>query len=282
MLQIPNLFHFSHKLCSSQESIRRTTKIDIKNLYYSSIQMNHSFKMKNTISRRNPMNNNKPEVFKITDKYLKKSLPVDVKNAFLELANSLINPDNLKACLVLSSVHGEGTTFVALNLARTLSCMGKFSVLYMDMNLSSSPFNNGNPEHPPDSVDDIPIGKSDREITKRIRKTDIDNLYFFSLGETAHELSLVLNSSKLKKILDTMNEKFDFIIMDGAPVNPEPDSLAVVPYADGVVLVVLASKTRREVVQEAKKTLENKQANLLGVVMNRRKHFIPRFIYKRL
>jgi capsular exopolysaccharide synthesis family protein len=244
--------------------------------------MNYSFKIKKSISRRNPVNNNKPEVFKITDKYLRKSLPVDVKNAFLELANALINPTNLKTCMVLSSIHGEGTTFVALNLARTLSCMGKFSVLYMDMNLSSSPFNNGNPKRSPHPADEFQEGKDDRELKKRIRKTDVDNLYFFSLGETAQELSMVLNSSKIKKILDTVNEKFDFIIMDSAPVNPEPDSLAVVPYADGVVLVVLASKTRREVVQKAKETLESKQANILGVVMNRRKHFIPRFIYKHL
>lgn len=228
------------------------------------------------------MNNNEAGVIKITDKYLRRSLPVDVKNAFLELANALINPTNLKTCMVLSSVHGEGTTFVALNLAKTLSSMGQFSVLFMDMNLSSSPFNNGNPEQPSDSANDFPVRKNGLELKKRIRKTDIENLYFFSLSETAHELSMVLDSSKLKKILDAMHDKFDFIIMDGAPVNPEPDSLAAVPYTDGVVLVVLASKTRREVVQEAKKTLENKQANIVGVVMNRRKHFIPKFIYKRL
>lgn len=228
------------------------------------------------------MNNNTNEVIKIADKYFKRPFPSDVKNSFLELANTLINPKNLKTCLVLSSVHGEGTTFVALNLAKTLSSMGQSSVLFMDMNLRSSPFNNGNPEQPSDPVNNFPIMKNGRELRKRIKRTDVENLYFFSLGEIAHELSIVLDSSKLKIILDAMNEKFDFIIMDGAPVNPEPDSLAVVPYADGVVLVVLASKTRREVVQEAKKTLEKKQANILGVVMNRRKHFIPRFIYKRL
>jgi Mrp family chromosome partitioning ATPase len=50
----------------------------------------------------------------------------------------------------------------------------------------------------------------------------------------------------------------------------------------GVVLVIKAEATRWEVGQSAKARLENAGANILGVVLNDRRHHIPGWIYKRL
>jgi Mrp family chromosome partitioning ATPase len=51
---------------------------------------------------------------------------------------------------------------------------------------------------------------------------------------------------------------------------------------DGVVLVVHAEKTRWEVAQRVKEHLEMANTNILGVLLNKKKYVIPKFIYNRM
>jgi len=47
-------------------------------------------------------------------------------------------------------------------------------------------------------------------------------------------------------------------------------------------LVVQAGETRRELVLDAQEQMIHAKVNLLGVVLNRRKYYIPDFLYKNL
>lgn len=214
-------------------------------------------------------------VVKLKQKYFRKNLPADVQDALLKLANGLTVSmgRTSKTILVLSSLPAEGTTFIALNLVKTLSCMSTYRVLLIDANLRSSAF---------ESWCSKQLSTAALTPEKMPQKTDIENLWFISLCKTSSQPPAIPDYSKVKKILEALYASFDFIILDGAPLNPYPDSLSIIPCVDGVVLVVSAHKTRREVVQKAKETLESKQANILGVVINKRKYFIPRYIYKHL
>ena len=58
--------------------------------------------------------------------------------------------------------------------------------------------------------------------------------------------------------------------------------LEVHPKVDQVILVVRAHRTKRQVVEHAKDEITKHGGKLLGVVLNRRRFFIPDFIYKRL
>jgi Mrp family chromosome partitioning ATPase len=49
-----------------------------------------------------------------------------------------------------------------------------------------------------------------------------------------------------------------------------------------VVFVVLSEHTRQEVAKNARSQLESVGANILGVVINKKKYYIPNFIYRRL
>ncbi len=59
-----------------------------------------------------------------------------------------------------------------------------------------------------------------------------------------------------------------------------PDASSIAAACGGAVLVIEAERTRAEVVEEAKRTLEATGVNLLGAVLNRRKYHIPGFIYQ--
>jgi protein-tyrosine kinase len=92
----------------------------------------------------------------------------------------------------------------------------------------------------------------------------------------------LFESSRFAKFLKEMREQFDYVILDGPPLPKFSELRVICSKVDGVVLVVKAGETRREVALRAKKELEDAGANILGVVINRRKYYIPEWIYKRL
>ncbi len=235
------------------------------------------------------------DTINLKEKYFRKSLPGDVSNSLYQLANGIVlhnmsegDGENInrgkspKIILLTSSLHREGTTFIALHLAKTLSKTDNKSVLLIDMNFRSSFFSRF-------AESDTPVVKdcftADKEVDFRqtVRKTDIDNLYIAPAMKKGDKLAPGFNGDKIKTILnDGLKKDYDFIIIDSAPLNNYPDSLFIAPYVDGTILVIQAHKTRRQIVEKVRLNLEKRNANLLGAIINRRKHFIPRFIYKRL
>ncbi len=91
-----------------------------------------------------------------------------------------------------------------------------------------------------------------------------------------------LNLSDCQSALSDMRGQFDLTMLDLPPVNAFPEGLALMPWVDGVLLVVRAGHTRREVVQHAKEQIQLHGGKILGVVLNRRRYMIPNFLYRRL
>lgn len=83
-------------------------------------------------------------------------------------------------------------------------------------------------------------------------------------------------------LIDDLRQQFDLIIFDSPSAIGSTDAIALAAASDGVVLVVEAEKTRRQVVQEIKTRMEKAGGNILGVILNKRRNYIPRFIYRRL
>jgi capsular exopolysaccharide synthesis family protein len=82
--------------------------------------------------------------------------------------------------------------------------------------------------------------------------------------------------------LELVREEFDYVVVDAPPVHGSPETLILASKVDGIVLVVKSEKTRREVAIKAKKQLEAAGGKILGVVMNKRKYYIPEWIYRHL
>ena len=75
---------------------------------------------------------------------------------------------------------------------------------------------------------------------------------------------------------------YDWVIVDSPPVTSFPDASSIAAACGGAILVVQAESTRAELVEEAKRILDSTGIDLLGAVLNQRRHHIPDFIYRRL
>lgn len=78
---------------------------------------------------------------------------------------------------------------------------------------------------------------------------------------------------------DGIRRSHDLVIVDAPPATKSTEGLTLGAQVDGVILVVEADATRWPVALRTKKNILRSGGRLLGVVFNRRRHYIPAFLY---
>jgi capsular exopolysaccharide synthesis family protein len=188
-------------------------------------------------------------------------------------------PQHSSRVLLLSgSVRGEGTTEIAIGLALMLSAgMGRRTAL-VDCNVSHPDlhrrFGTQRIGFNEALEGGLPIGQA-------LVNTTVPNLYVLPAGERPAHLT-VHGAEGLKSLISSLRERFDYVIIDSAPIGVNPESTVLCDRADAVILVVRHGSTRREIVRRTKEIIERAGGRLLGVILNRRTFPIPGFLYRRL
>lgn len=77
-----------------------------------------------------------------------------------------------------------------------------------------------------------------------------------------------ISSRRFRKFIKSAGGIYDTIIIDSPPVGIVSDAAILSTMVDGVVLVLDLQKGHRNMSLRARKTLENVNANILGIVMN--------------
>jgi Mrp family chromosome partitioning ATPase len=81
---------------------------------------------------------------------------------------------------------------------------------------------------------------------------------------------------------ERLRTAYDLVLVDSPPATTSPQGLAISGQVDGVVLVLAAEDTRWPVAERVKQSIERSGGRVLGIVLNKRRHYIPEFIYRRL
>lgn len=77
-----------------------------------------------------------------------------------------------------------------------------------------------------------------------------------------------------------LRSRFDSIVLDLPAPSVSRTGLVCAAQCDGVVIVVEADKTRAPVVENLIDSLRAAHVNLLGTVLNRRRYYLPQYIYR--
>jgi hypothetical protein len=91
-----------------------------------------------------------------------------------------------------------------------------------------------------------------------------------------------VSATALHKYLAQIRSEFEYAILEGPPAAGSNEATAMAQFADGVVLVLSAQRTRRATASQIKKMLEKSQARLLGTVLTDREFPLPERLYRRL
>ena len=189
-----------------------------------------------------------------------------------------IRHQQLRHFLFTGASSHEGTSTTLLGVARELQATYGLRVLAIEMNARTGGFKNvlklANP--PFQFIGELSLTSDDVVFLEggmgllSIRGKEVER--------EAHSFSTNLLTRALKDLAGD----FDVVLIDAPPVLEYTEVLSAAPETDGVVLVVRAGHTRREMLTQVRKVFEVEQVNLLGSVLNAQKHVIPGWFYRLL
>jgi capsular exopolysaccharide synthesis family protein len=104
-----------------------------------------------------------------------------------------------------------------------------------------------------------------------ISATVVPGLSLLAAGDPPPNPAEFVASGRLTELLDRLRTRFDRILIDTPPAGILTDAAVLAPRVDGVMLVVSAGQTRRDLARRAHQQLETVGAHLLGAVINRAK-----------
>lgn len=170
-----------------------------------------------------------------------------------------------KTLLFTSAVPGEGKTFCSINCATALAQQGLRTVL-IDADLRAPMI--GNILMPGKQVEGLTAWLEGTSTQVAIHGTDIENLFVIPAGHLAVNPAELLAKSAFGDLIQELEQQFDFIVIDTAPVLTVSDTLLLVEHAQTVCLVAQAGKTARTSVLRASKLLAESGAKPAGLLLN--------------
>jgi polysaccharide biosynthesis transport protein len=195
----------------------------------------------------------------------------------LRTAIQLANPAHPKHTLLVTSPNpAEGKSVTAANLAIVLAQAG-YSVLLMDADLRR-PMQHRMFGRPNDvglvsilawlqrmnAVEEV-----GSLLDQVVQSTTISGLSLLTSGPVPANPSELIGSASMKDALTSIAGRFDYTILDSSPCLPVTDAILLSTQVDGVVLVVHAGRTWRNQLKQAVARLQEVNAPLLGVALNR-------------
>lgn len=105
-------------------------------------------------------------------------------------------------------------------------------------------------------------------IAHHLFTTDVAHLRVLASGSLPPNPSEILGSRRMEYLLAKLKEMADVVILDSPPVVAFTDAAVLSNSVDGVVLVIKAGQTQRDIVKSAVLILQQAGANFLGAVLN--------------
>ena len=171
----------------------------------------------------------------------------------------------IHSVFVTSSNSGEGKSTIAVNLAFILSQAGK-KVILIDAD-----FRKPNIHKILGISNRVGLSDAFREnvdVMDCIVRLEEHELEIISSGPLPPNPTDLLSSSKMNKLLDELQNKFDILIIDGPPLLVA-DAAVLSSKVSGVLLVVQPGYTQKGALKTIQEQLKTSRARILGVVVNR-------------
>jgi capsular exopolysaccharide synthesis family protein len=181
--------------------------------------------------------------------------------------------------MIASPHHGEGTSTVAVGLARILA--RRLRVLLVDANFRSPALTDLLLAAEPRARLVEALGGS-ADVETIIAQTDVPGLRLVGAGAVDSESPRLLQTSRLAPLMSQLAEIADVVILDAPPVMPYADALTLASRVERVVLVTQAEHTQRGHLERAKEELDKSGTVILGVVLNRTASHAPSWLQRRL
>ncbi len=199
-----------------------------------------------------------------------------LKNA----VESALKGKKKKILLFTSAIPGEGTSTIGASYAKLLDLQSEGRILLCEMNARSPSLKKLFSINDDFGVTDYFSGT--RNLVSITHPLVGGNLDVVHIGKEDPAFIQINLQNVFPSLLREAAAAYDTVIFDAPSVVNSPETPPMSSYVDGVILVIHAGKTKREVIQRSIDAIERSGGSVLGVILNRKKYYIPNFLYKRI
>ena len=178
---------------------------------------------------------------------------------------------------VLGLSRGVGASTIAANLSVVASRTDEDSVLAIDAAGTRASLHKIFMVPATPGFTDALSGQ--QELGDCIYATRFPKLSVMPGGSTDGKGTTSFAQTTLAERLRSISEEFGLVIVDLAAAS-ESLSFSLAKSLGGVVLVLESERSRRSDALRLKRQLEHVGVNILGVVLNKRKHHLPSWLYR--
>ena len=199
---------------------------------------------------------------------LSEQSPFAMKEAYRTLRTNIrfaLRGEGCKKFCITSSSQGEGKSISMLNLAITFAETGH-KVLLIDADMRRPAINRLLVEKATPGLSNVLAGLTDE--TEVLRKDIRPNLDVIFSGDIPPNPAELLDSDRMKQMLEKLSKRYDYILVDTPPVNVVSDACVVANMLDGALLLARQGRSRKESLKRAVNNLNLAGVKLLGCVFN--------------
>ncbi|MDY0108706.1 MAG: CpsD/CapB family tyrosine-protein kinase [Candidatus Krumholzibacteria bacterium] len=201
-------------------------------------------------------------------------MAIELRRIMIRLGRQ-IDLERKRALLITSAERGEGKSLFALHFALVLAYHLQKKILLLDADVRRPV------QH---TVFQVPLSPGFAELLagtlpmkEAIRPTKVKNLGFLPAGLGGGNPSRLFSGDRVRDTVRELQEFYDIVLLDSPPVVPVSDPLHYLSAVDGVLYLVMAGQTHRDVTQRGVEILRSAGANILGVVANNLAEVLPNY-----
>lgn len=172
--------------------------------------------------------------------------------------------DEYRAIVVTSSVPGEGKSTTSGNLALSLAQSGN-KVLLVDCDMRKPSIHKKFKISNMSGTAELLLRK---ESFEDVANCYNENLTIITAGKIPPNPSEMLSSRAMTAFIKEMKKEFKYIILDTPPLQAVTDAQVLSTKADGVLIVVRAGSTKREMVLNSVDLIKKVHGKIIGTVLN--------------
>ena len=109
---------------------------------------------------------------------------------------------------------------------------------------------------------------SDREILSTIKQDPSTKLHLLTSGPIPPNPAELIGSEQMSNLLKFLQRQFTHVVVDSPPIASFTDGVLIASMVDGVILVVHAGKSSRQIIRRSRQLLLDIGAKIFGVVLN--------------
>lgn len=197
-----------------------------------------------------------------------KKLTKKSQTIFDTLSLDLLSNPDAKSVAITSNFQKEGKSYVALQLASSMSKLG-MKIVYLDLNLSTSSLKKQygiKSDGVYSGIDEFLSGKV--ALGSIIGSTNLPNVSMILTSQRIEARFPAIDRNKIRSTIDALATVFDYIIIDTASISDSVDALSVASSCDGTLLVVQEGRTTIDELDIAVRRIKKSGGSIFASVLN--------------